>query len=158
MNDTPLTSLVTILLYLMVYNIVLLNIFFLVLPLHPSSDSLEEILLSHRLLPWNLIVTITLFSLAGVPPFAGFFMKISLITLLLNEFFFGWFLIIIPILLFSIFFYLSNLRALLSLSPLSHSAYLQTYNYNTAIILTLLTVFSVLFFDELIVIVYWICL
>ena len=57
-------------------------------------------------------ITISLFSLAGVPPFMGFFSKVYLLNLLVDQSFFLLYTIFIILLIFGLYFYMQNLRFL----------------------------------------------
>ena len=62
---------------------------------------------------FNLLVfTILLFSLAGVPPFLGFFSKIFLMNMLVQYGFFVLYCLLYIILIFGLYFYMQNLRFL----------------------------------------------
>ena len=57
-------------------------------------------------------LTIFLFSLAGVPPFIGFFNKLFLLDLLIHYNFFVLYFIFFVILILGLYFYMQNLRFL----------------------------------------------
>ena len=57
-------------------------------------------------------LTVFLFSLAGVPPFIGFFSKIYLMNLLVDQSFFLLYSVFIVLLIFGLYFYMQNLRFL----------------------------------------------
>jgi len=59
-----------------------------------------------------LFLTIFLFSLAGVPPFIGFFSKVYLLNMLVEQSFFLLYSIFIVLLIFGLYFYMQNLRFL----------------------------------------------
>jgi len=59
-------------------------------------------------------ITIALFSIAGVPPFLGFFTKVIILISLINSNFFIFFIFFFALLFFSLYFYLQNLRFLYS--------------------------------------------
>ena len=57
-------------------------------------------------------LTVFLFSLAGVPPFIGFFSKIYLLDILVDQGFFLLYSIFVVLLIFGLYFYVQNLRFL----------------------------------------------
>lgn len=57
-------------------------------------------------------ITVFLFSLAGVPPFIGFFSKVYLLNLLVTQSFFVLYPLFIILLIFGLYFYVQNLRYL----------------------------------------------
>jgi NADH:ubiquinone oxidoreductase subunit 2 (subunit N) len=107
--------LVTAYLYISVYNFSLLLIFALLQQF--VSFSLKT-LYSFNDLKFNFFFTFTLticlFSMAGVPPFIGFFTKLSLLVILINSNFFFLYVFYFILLFFGLYFYLQNLRFLYS--------------------------------------------
>lgn len=55
-------------------------------------------------------VTLFLFSLAGVPPFIGFFSKVYLLNLLVNQGFFVLYSLFVVLLIVGLYFYVQNIR------------------------------------------------
>lgn len=64
-----------------------------------------------------LVLTILLFSMAGVPPFVGFFSKLFILTLVVNNSFFLLYFLFFVILLIGLYFYVQNIRFLHSTNP-----------------------------------------
>ena len=60
------------------------------------------------------IATIVLFSIAGVPPFLGFFPKLLILINLLNSNFFFFYIFFFVLLFFALYFYMQNVRFLYS--------------------------------------------
>jgi NADH:ubiquinone oxidoreductase subunit 2 (subunit N) len=56
------------------------------------------------------VFTVTLFSMAGVPPFIGFFTKLFILLSFINKSFFFLFFYFTPITLISLYFYVQNAR------------------------------------------------
>ena len=65
---------------------------------------------------FSKVLIISLFSMAGVPPFWGFFSKIFIFSLLCNSNFFILFPIFFILLFISLYFYIQNIRFLNSTS------------------------------------------
>ena len=61
---------------------------------------------------FSKVLIITLFSMAGVPPFWGFFSKVFIFSLLCNSNFFVLFPIFFILLFISLYFYIQNIRFL----------------------------------------------
>jgi NADH:ubiquinone oxidoreductase subunit 2 (subunit N) len=59
-----------------------------------------------------LTLSVSLFSMAGVPPFAGFFSKLLLVTFLTSSNLFILYTFLFIILFISLFFYMQNIRYL----------------------------------------------
>ena len=97
--------------YLTVYNLTLLGLFWILVSF---INSRLKTLYSFNMFSFDsffiFFITIFLFSLAGVPPFMGFFNKLYLLNLVSqNKFFLLNFLLLI-ILMFGLYFYMQNLR------------------------------------------------
>lgn len=77
---------------------------------------------------WYLIGTLTILilSMAGVPPFIGFFSKLFILILILNNSFFLVYIPMVVLLLLGLYFYVQNLRFLHS----TGSTHLMDTNYN----------------------------
>ncbi len=63
------------------------------------------------------LLTISLLSMAGIPPFVGFFSKLFILILLLNSNFFLLSFVFFILLLTSLYFYIQNIRFLNASSP-----------------------------------------
>jgi len=61
-------------------------------------------------------VVVALLSMAGVPPFSGFFSKLAIFVLLLNSSIFFLFPLLFILLFTGLYFYLQNLRLVLTIS------------------------------------------
>lgn len=109
-------------------------------------------------------LTIIFLSLAGVPPFIGFFSKILILVSLINSNFFFFYFFFFILLFLALYFYLQNLRYL-------HSTSLKQINYSFEYNLRLYTIFIhftwfILFFlifgffylDDLILYFFWLFL
>ena len=89
-------------------------------------------------------ITITLFSMAGVPPFLGFFTKLLILLILLNSNFFLLYIFFFALLFFGLYFYLQNIRFL-------HNTNTGKTFYNNSLNLTqsslfFIVTFTILFF------------
>jgi NADH-quinone oxidoreductase subunit N len=107
--------------YMIFYNLTLLGFFWIT----NSSIILNvKTLYSLNTFSFNsfylFFITVFLFSLAGVPPFTGFFNKLFIFNLIFQNGFFLLYTLLIIILLVGLYFYMQNLRFL-------HST---NYNYS----------------------------
>ena len=59
-----------------------------------------------------LNISILLFSMAGVPPFIGFFSKIFVMVLVINNYYFFLYFIFFLLLFLGLYFYMQNIRFL----------------------------------------------
>jgi NADH:ubiquinone oxidoreductase subunit 2 (subunit N) len=106
---------------------------------------------------FNLLVfTILLFSMAGVPPFIGFFSKLFILSLLTNNSFFILYFLFFVILFFGLYFYVQNIKFLystklgeLNYSYLKNEIVVLNYYYFVICILTV-TCFGLFFIDDFI--------
>jgi NADH-quinone oxidoreductase subunit N len=106
--------------------------------------------------------TVILLSLAGVPPFIGFFSKLLILISLVNSNFFFFYIFFFGLLFFGLYFYLQNLKFLYSTgmskinyafeSNLRISSIFIYYSY----LLIFFIIFGVFFFDDIILYFYWI--
>jgi NADH-quinone oxidoreductase subunit N len=86
------------------------------------------------------VLVVLLFSMAGVPPFWGFFAKLFLFLILLNSSFFLLFFFFFPLLFIALYFYMQNLRFLNTSSPSSPQPVL---DHQTRIVPTIYTLLLV---------------
>ena len=109
-----------------------------------------------------LLITILLFSMAGVPPFIGFFSKLFIITLLINNSFFILYFIFFVILFLGLYFYIQNIRFLhstnystLNYPYISEERNSLFYYYFTITIILLLSL-GVIYIDDFMLLMVWI--
>jgi NADH:ubiquinone oxidoreductase subunit 2 (subunit N) len=99
--------------YIFFYNIALIVIFWVLL-----SSQLSTLLMTSSLKYFAnstlhiLPLSVSLFSMAGVPPFAGFFSKLLLVAFLTNSNLSILYVFLFIILFISLFFYMQNVRYL----------------------------------------------
>ena len=114
---------------------------------------------------WYLIGTLTILilSMAGVPPFIGFFSKLFILVFILNNSFFLVYLPLIVILLLGLYFYVQNLRFLHSTGTTQvidtnyiNNEFSNYFYYHISILLILFTVFGVFIVDDILLLFMWI--
>lgn len=66
----------------------------------------------------RVVFTVILLSMAGVPPFIGFFSKLFIISLVVNNSFFLFYWLVFGIVFLGLYFYMQNIRALHGLKTL----------------------------------------
>jgi NADH:ubiquinone oxidoreductase subunit 2 (subunit N) len=158
-----LDNLIILFSYMFIYNLSLLLIFW---TLFQFINLNFKTLYSFTDLKFNFFfistLTIVLFSIAGVPPFLGFFSKLLILICLLNSNFFFFFLFFFGLLFFGLYFYLQNIRFLYStgVNKINYSYELNLrlstlYVYFSFFFLFFL-IFGFFFFDDLILYFYWI--
>lgn len=156
-------TLVVLFIYLLVYNISLLLIFW-TLKQFLSSDF--KTLYSFSDLKFDFfslsVITIALFSIAGVPPFVGFFSKLLILINLVNSNFFFFYIFFFALLFFGLYFYIQNIRFLYS-TGIGKINY--TYEFNLRLsslfvyhifFFLFVFVFGIFFFDEIFLYFHWI--
>lgn len=109
--------------YMFIYNLSLLIVFLTLFQLTNFRTNtlftLSDLGATNTL---TKLLVIALFSMAGVPPFWGFFSKVFIFLLLLNSHFFIFFSFFFILLLTGLYFYIQNIRFLNSTAaPLSVS-------------------------------------
>jgi NADH:ubiquinone oxidoreductase subunit 2 (subunit N) len=158
-----LDNLIILFSYMFIYNLSLLLIFW---TLFQFINLNFKTLYSFTDLKFNFFfistLTIVLFSIAGVPPFLGFFSKLLILICLLNSNFFFFFFFFFGLLFFGLYFYLQNIRFLYStgVNKINYSYELNLrlstlYVYFSFFFLFFL-IFGFFFFDDLILYFYWI--
>jgi len=111
---------------------------------------------------YNFIITILIFSMAGVPPFLGFFSKLFILILLINNTFFIFYFIFFLILFSGLYFYIQNMRFLHSTKAKSNSNFyiLNSRNvlayYYFIINILIIIIFGFYFIDDFLLIFSWI--
>ena len=107
--------------YMFIYNISIFNLLLIIsqyrLINFKTLYSLSDLSLNTFSL---LTATVVIFSMAGVPPFLGFFSKVLILIALINSNFFFMFIFFFPLLFLGLYFYVQNIRFL----------YTTSYNYN----------------------------
>lgn len=107
-------------------------------------------------------LAIILFSIAGVPPFLGFFSKLLILISLINSNFFLFFIFFFVLLFFGLYFYLQNIRFLYSTNPSKINYSVDNYLRNCPIFFyfTYTSLFFLLFggffFKDLLLYFYWV--
>lgn len=110
-----------------------------------------------------IVLTIVLFSIAGVPPFIGFFSKLLILINLINSNFFIFYIFFFSLLFFGLYFYIQNIRFLYSSSNNSTLNYafnvnirLATLFYFFSFFFLFFIIFGFFYLDDLILYFYWI--
>lgn len=157
-----LDSLIILFTYMFIYNLSLLVIFW---TFQQFVSFNFKTIYSFSDLKFNFYFTtaisIVLFSIAGVPPFLGFFSKLLILISLLNSNFFFFYVFFFGLLFFGLYFYLQNIRFLystgsgkMSYSFVTNLRTVPLYFYITYTILFFI-IFGFFFFDDLILYFYW---
>lgn len=108
-----------------------------------------------------VLITILLLSMAGVPPFIGFFSKLFILLLLLNNSFFLLYSLLFILMFTGLYFYVQNLRFLHSTntSTLNYPFLLNERHilpfYYTSITTLILLMFGVIYIDDVLLFVSW---
>lgn len=155
-------TLAVLYLYMLVYNCSLI-VFFWTLQHYVSSSSKTLFSFSDFKLNTHFITVVStvLFSMAGVPPFIGFFTKINLLILLVNANFFFFFIFFFSLLFFALYFYVQNIRFLLTSSSgnltYSHELNLRASSlfYLVSTVFTIVVMFGFLFLEDLYLFTTW---
>lgn len=152
--------------YMFIYNTSLITLFWLlfntILTQFKTLQSFNNFSFNSFFL---FTITILLFSMAGVPPFIGFFSKLFILTLLTNNAFFVLYATFFVVLFIGLYFYIQNIRFLHSTnhSQISHSYFINNeratplFYYFTTVVLTFI-IFGVVYVDDLLLIFTWIFL
>lgn len=155
-------SLVILFSYMFIYNLSLILIFW---TLEQFVSFNFKTLYAFTDLKFNtffvISLSIVLFSIAGVPPFIGFFSKLLILVTLINSNFFFFYIFFFGLLFFGLYFYLQNIRYLFSTgsNKLNYSFNLNLriapiFFYITFLFLFFI-IFGFFFFQELILYFFW---
>lgn len=155
-------NLVTLVLYIVIYNFSLILLFWTVKQTITTNlitiNSLSLFKHNHFFV---FLLTVLFLSMAGVPPFLGFFAKILILVSLVNLNFFTMYFFFFILLFFSLYFYVQNIRFLQSTqqSQISYSFFLNlrlTLNFfYFAYFTVFFLLFGFIFFDDFLLIVYY---
>ena len=111
----------------------------------------------------TLNITILLFSMAGVPPFIGFFSKLFIMLLLLNNTFFILYFFFFILIFLGLLFYIQNIKFLYSTNlQTSNSAFytiervIPLYLYFAITLLIWITL-GVVYIDDICILFAWFC-
>lgn len=110
----------------------------------------------------TLNLSILLFSMAGVPPFIGFFSKIFIMILVLNNFYFIFYFLFFILLFLGLYFYVQNIRFLHSTNyrnfnnPFIINQRLTLTPLYLVIYLLTLIVFGLFYIDDVVLFFTWI--
>lgn len=119
-----LDTLVILFIYMFIYNLSLFVIFWTI---QQFINFKFKTLHSFSNLKFNFYfvfsISLALFSMAGVPPFLGFFSKLFILLILINTNFFIFYFFFFSLLFFGLYFYLQNIRFL-------HSTTFNSLNYS----------------------------
>ena len=109
----------------------------------------------------TLLLTVILFSMAGVPPFIGFFSKIFIITLMVNNYFFLLYSLFFITLLIGLYFYVQNIRFLYSTNlhtlnyPFIENERLVLNYYYYTITILLFFILGMFYIDDFLLLITW---
>ena len=113
---------------------------------------------------YTKILSLTILSLAGVPPLLGFFSKVFVFLLISNSKLLSLFLPLLVLLLVGLYFYVQNLRFLhstnvaMSILNLDPSTSCNSWYFLLTLPLAFITVFGFCFVDDLLLISAWVLL
>lgn len=96
-----------------IYNLSLISFFWVFLTFFNHNFKTLHFFSGFTFLPYNVfLISILLFSMAGVPPFIGFFSKLFILLLITNNNYFFIYIFFFLLLLLGLYFYLQNIRFL----------------------------------------------
>lgn len=154
--------LVTLFVYMFVYNI---SLFILFWTIFQFVNTKLKTLYSFSDLKLNFFfvstLTIIFLSIAGVPPFIGFFPKLMILISLLNSNFFFFYFFFFVLLFLGLYFYVQNIRFLHSSNfsklnyPFDFFLRVSFFYFLISLFFLFFLVFGVFFFDDLIFYFYW---
>lgn len=157
-------SIVYLYAYMFVYNITLILLFWIISSIFISTNKTLSSFSGFNLNSSALfLLTISIFSIAGVPPFTGFLSKIFILNLLINQKLAYLYFFLFLLLFVGLYFYIQNMRFLhssnynshLSIKFLSQNAVWLPYTYY-AVIVAFFLIFGIFFIDDVLLVFQWI--
>jgi NADH-quinone oxidoreductase subunit N len=157
------TSNVLLFSYMFIYNMTLILVFWIITSnLTSSMKTLYSFSSFSFDSHYLFFITVSLFSMAGVPPFIGFFSKIFILNLLINTNLFLFYFLFFILLFVGLYFYIQNMRFLHS-SNLSYSnkQFFMNERNNIAVnyfaVLTMfMLIFGIAYVDDILLLFVWI--
>jgi len=162
LNNLFYNSNVYLYLYMFIYNVTLSTLLFILFSafinnfktLHSFSNfSFDSFYL--------LVITFCIFSLAGVPPFVGFFSKLFILNIVSNTNFFLMYFSLFIVLFLGLYFYIQNIRFLHSTNS-GYSSHTYISNEKKNVPVYYFSIFSIIllslgfiFIDDLLLIFMW---
>jgi len=149
--------------YMFIYNVSLITLFWTIFSVISTQFKTLQSFNGFSFNSFFLtLLTILLFSMAGVPPFIGFFSKLFIITLLVNNSFFLLYSILFVIMFIGLYFYIQNIRFLhstnhssLNYAFWSNERHSITYYYFSVFTIIILSL-GIIYIDDLILIMLWV--
>jgi NADH:ubiquinone oxidoreductase subunit 2 (subunit N) len=165
LTNTFYTSNVLLFTYMFIYNITLILVFWIITS---NLTSNMKTLYSFSSFSFDshylFFLTVAIFSMAGVPPFIGFFSKLFILNLLINSNLFLFYFIFFVLLFVGLYFYIQNMR-FLHTSNLSYSnkQYFLNERNNIfinyfAVLVMFLLIFGVSYLDDVLLLFTWMLL
>ena len=156
----PLHSMFT---YLSVYNFTLAFLFWVMLSVLTLKLKTLYAFNNFSFSSYNIfLITVILFSVSGVPPFAGFFTKLLVFILNIANSFFLFYTLFFVIVFLSLYFYIQNIRFLHSTNYQSNQVpyvgnerLILTFFY-LSIFLLIILISGFILFDEISLVFLWI--
>ncbi len=153
-----------ILTYFFLYNLSLLVLLWSILNIYLLRVKTLNLFSFLNTKPFILFtLSVIILSLAGVPPFIGFFSKLFILQLVLNSKFFLFIVVFFVNLLFSLYFYVQNLKYLHTITyPLIPTPHILTEERSVLVYpyFTILVLFTVVagfnFIDDILLILLWV--
>lgn len=158
------SSIVYLYSYMFIYNTTLILFFWVISTVFISANKTLSAFAGFNLSSSSIfLLTISLFSIAGVPPFTGFLSKIFILNLLINQKLAYLYFFLFLILFVGLYFYVQNMRFLhsssynshLNIKFLSQNAVWLQYSYY-AVLTAFFLIFGIFFIDDVILLFSWI--
>ena len=149
--------------YMFIYNISLILIFWILSTVLLHSTKTLNSLAGFNLHSSSLLfLSVSLFSIAGVPPFTGFLAKLFLLNLLINQKLAYLYFLLFLILFVGLYFYIQNMRFLhssdftshLSVKYISQTSLNLSYVYYSVLVCYTLF-FGIFYIDDILLLFIW---
>ena len=157
------TSNILLFTYMFIYNFTMIILFWTLMSNVINNSKTLYSFSNYSFDPSSLmLLSVSLFSMAGVPPFIGFFTKMFILQMLVNSNFFTFYFIFFILLFVGLYFYIQNMRFLHSSNhgftdkPFHINERLLLSYYYFSILCVFLLVFGIVYVDDVLLIISWI--
>lgn len=158
------TSNVLLFTYMFIYNLSLITLFWVLFSVVLTNFKTLYSFNKFSFSSFHLTtITVLLFSMAGVPPFIGFFSKLFILTILSNNAFFLLYAVFFVVLFFGLYFYIQNIRFLHTTNqgynlPTYFNGFERqsTSLYSFVVLVVLLLITGLVFVDDFLFLFAWI--
>lgn len=144
------------------YNISLFNIFWVLKQTIVNNTKTIHAFSDLKFNSFYIItLTLSILSMAGIPPFLGFFSKVLILVLITNSNFFFFIFFFLILLFLGLYFYLQNIRYMYSTNQYMYNniftinIHITNLSFLILTFFNFITIFGFFFFNDFLLYFYW---